>query len=107
VKKVVDANLLRHPSLEEYLREDSGNYVVFTDYACMECYKGNAISNIQRSLQIVSKYPEQVIVLKGTLDIIRLQAGGPHVQDEFIDFHPVTSGISSVTFVRPRRVIQS
>ncbi len=85
MKKIVDANLLRHPSLEEYLREDSRNHVVFTDYACMECYKGHAVSNIQRSLQIVSKYPEQVIVLKGTRDIIRLQAGGSHARDELID----------------------
>ncbi len=85
MKKVVDANLLRHPSLEEYLRKDSGNHVVFTDYACMECFKGNALSNVQRSLQIVSKYPDQVIVLKGTRDIIRLQADGPQVRDELID----------------------
>jgi len=63
----------------------------------MECYKGNALSNIQRSLAIVATYPEQVIVLKGTRDIIRLQAQGPHTQDAFIDVQQ-TAGFKS--FVR-------
>ncbi len=51
----------------------------------MECYKGNALSNIQRSLAIVATYPEQVIVLKGTRDIVQLQAQGPHTLDALID----------------------
>jgi hypothetical protein len=85
MQKIVDATLLRHVALEEYLQADPGHQAVFTDYACMECYKGNALSNIGLSLRIVSKYPEQVVVLKGTRDIIRLQASGPHVRDDFID----------------------
>ncbi len=85
MKKVVDANFLRDPALSVYIEGDPGNQVVFTDYACMECYKGNAIENIRRSLDIVSKYPGQVIVLKGTRDIIRLQSSGHPTLDDVVD----------------------
>lgn len=86
MKKVVDANFLRDPALSAYLEGDPRNQVVFTDYACMECYKGNAIENIRRSLNIVSKIPGQVIVLKGTRDIIRLQSSGHPTLDDLVDF---------------------
>jgi len=38
----------------------------------MEAYKGNSLVNLQRSLEIISRYPSQVIVLKGTKEIIPL-----------------------------------
>lgn len=86
MKKVVDANFLRDSALSAYIEGDPRNQVVFTDYACMECYKGNAIENIRRSLNIVSKYPDQVIVLKGTRDIIRLQSSGYPSLDDLVDY---------------------
>ena len=46
MKKVIDANFFLEQGLEDYLKSDKGNIVVFTDYACMEAYKGNAIKNI-------------------------------------------------------------
>src|SRR5713226_855407 len=73
MKKVIDASYFQDPSLEDYLRSNKRNKVVFTDHACMEAYKGDAIKNLQSSLQIVSKYPRQVIVLKSTREIIALQ----------------------------------
>jgi hypothetical protein len=85
MEEVIDVNFLRHPTLDDYLRKGSRNRVVFTDYACMECYKGNALENIRRSLEIVAKYPKQVIVLKGTREIIRLQANGHQVPANFVD----------------------
>jgi hypothetical protein len=72
MKMVIDANYLQDPSLEEYFRADRNNKVVFTDYACMEAYKGDAIRNIYKSLQIVSRYPDQVIVLKPTSPTVRV-----------------------------------
>jgi hypothetical protein len=85
MKKVIDANFLRHPTLEDYLGKDSRNHVVFTDYACMEGYKGNALENIRRSLEIVAKYPEQVIVLKSTRESSRLQANGHQMPANLVD----------------------
>lgn len=72
MKKIIDANMFRNPALEDYLRANKGNIVVFNDYACMEAYKGSGIENIYRSIEIVSKYPDQVIILKGTRDVVNL-----------------------------------
>jgi hypothetical protein len=72
MKKVIDANFFQNPELENYLKSDKGNMVVFTDCACMEAHKGNALENLPKSLEIVSKFPEQVLVLKGTRDVVKL-----------------------------------
>lgn len=72
MKKIIDASFFRDTSLVNYLKSDKENIVVFCDYACMETYKGNAIKNIFESIRIVSKFPDQVVMLKGTRDIIKL-----------------------------------
>ncbi|HDL01015.1 MAG TPA: hypothetical protein ENH23_02145 [candidate division Zixibacteria bacterium] len=71
MKKVIDANFFQIPELEDYLKSNIGNMVVFPDFACMEAYKGNAIKNISKSIEIISRYPDHVIVLKGTRDVIK------------------------------------
>lgn len=72
MKKVIDANFLSDPKLLFYLKADPENKVVFCDHACMETYKGNVLENIKRSINIVSDYPGQVLVLKGTRDIAKI-----------------------------------
>src|SRR4030095_9836574 len=72
--KVVDANFLRSPLLEAYLKASSTNLVVFTDHACMESYKGTSLVNLPRSLDIVSRYAQQVLVLRSTREIVALQS---------------------------------
>ncbi len=70
MRKVVDANSLRDRSLEDYLRTSDENVAVLSDYSCMETYKGDSLKNLRKSLEIVSRYPTQVIVLRGTREII-------------------------------------
>jgi hypothetical protein len=65
-RKVVDSNFLRSTALIAYLSESTGNFVVLTDYVAMEAYKGG-ISSLYESMHILTRYPERVIVLKGTL----------------------------------------
>jgi hypothetical protein len=84
MKKVIDANFFQDSALKDYLKADKGNMVVFSDYACMEAYKGNAIKNISKSIEIVSKFPDQVIVLKGTRDIVRVSLS-PNGFEKFED----------------------
>ncbi|MFA5049347.1 MAG: hypothetical protein WC516_10050 [Patescibacteria group bacterium] len=79
MKKIIDANFFRDSILVDYLKSNKENMVVFCDYACMEAYKGNAIENISRSIEIVSKFPDQVVVLKGTRDIIKLTLSDNHL----------------------------
>src|SRR5271157_1740313 len=76
MQKVVDQSFLREPNprLHEYLK--AGNDVVFTDYAAMESHKGKALINLTRSMEIVSKYPGRVLVLKPTSDVIQLTRHG-------------------------------
>lgn len=66
MKKVVDSNFMQSDELRSYLAASTGNYVVLTDYAAMEAYKGDTLKSIFRSMEIVADYPEQVIVLKPT-----------------------------------------
>lgn len=72
--KVIDASYLRLPHLEEFLSADPDNRVVFDDHACMEAYKGPGLRNILNSLEIVGRYPSQVVVLMETNGVISLQA---------------------------------
>ena len=85
--KVVDANFLRSPLIKGFFRANPGNRVVFTDHACMESYKGPGLVNLARSLEIVSRYSSQVIVLLSTRKIIALQSksGYTPTTDSFID----------------------
>lgn len=86
MRKVLDANCFQHPCLEAYLRSSPDNYVVFTDFACMEMYKPTSLDSIHKSLGIVSRYPSQVLVLKPTPEIIALQNSDPHLSaDDFVD----------------------
>ena len=73
MKKVIDVNYFQNPALEIYLRANKRNKVVLPEAACMESYKGDALKNIYRSMQIISHYPNQVVVLRGSREIIRLQ----------------------------------
>jgi hypothetical protein len=66
MRKVVDSNFLRSPTLREYLSEGTGNCAVLIDYAAMEAHKGDTLETIYRSMEILTEFPSQVIVLKGT-----------------------------------------
>lgn len=84
MKKIIDANYFQSPDLESYLAASKENVVVFNDYACMEAYKGNALKSISKSLQIVSNYPGQVEILKGTREIVKITID-THDERLFVD----------------------
>lgn len=73
-KFVVDVNLFRKPILEELLRYRAGNKAVITATATHETFKGNSVDNLHRSLEILKKYPRQVLILKPITDCYN--AGG-------------------------------
>ena len=85
MRKVVDSNFLRSNALREYLSKSSKNFVVVTDYACMEVYKSNSIDSICRSMEILAQYPKQVIVLKGTSVVCGLKGRRAGLQRRLID----------------------
>src|SRR5687767_8813886 len=85
--KVIDANYLRIPApeLESFLQAESSNRVVFNEYACIESYKGNALENIRRSMEVVCRYARQVVVLKGAMEITNLQSRQAMKREDFVD----------------------
>lgn len=89
--KVVDANFLRDPELENFFRASPGNRAVFNEFNCMEFYKGDALRNIRFLTEITSRYPSQVVVLKGAPAIIALQASGPTRPTDFVDVEQTRS----------------
>ncbi|HBG26372.1 MAG: hypothetical protein A2Y10_11435 [Planctomycetes bacterium GWF2_41_51] len=85
MKKVVDINYLQEPELNNYLRQSKDNFIILSDFACMEIYKTNAIKNLYSKFEIVSRYPKQVIVLKATRDAASISLSSTKLPDDLID----------------------
>lgn len=85
MRKVVDSNFLQDTRLREYLSASPQNYAVLTDYAAMEAYKGDTLNSIFASMQILSEYPKQVIVLKGTQFACGMRGRKSGLQRRLID----------------------
>ena len=85
MRKVVDSNYLESDRLLKYLSKTNRNCVVLTDYAAMEAYKGNTFASIYRSMRILSQFPKQVIVLRGTQTVCGLRGRSAGLQRRLID----------------------
>ena len=94
MRKVVDINYLQKPELEDYLAKSKDNFIVLTDYADMEMFKCNALKNLVCNLEIISQYPDQVIVLKKTQELFSLTLTANKLPDILID-HTSTFGFST------------
>ena len=85
--KVADVNTLRRsPILTEFLQAAPRNVVVITDFCCMECYKGDALRAIQKSLVMISQHPGQIAVLKGTQQVAALTGQRVLLREEMVDW---------------------
>jgi hypothetical protein len=85
MRKVVDSNFPRSDALTAYLSGSTNNYVVLTDYAAMEAYKGEMPASIYASMAILTQHPKQVIVLKGTQAVCGLNGRDLASSDQLID----------------------
>jgi hypothetical protein len=85
MRKVVHSNFLQSEELRAYLSKSRLHYVVLTDYAFMEAYKADTLAILYRSMEILSQYPKQVIVLKGTLIVGGLSGRSAQLQNRLID----------------------
>jgi hypothetical protein len=84
-RKVIDTNCLQCEVLRSYLWDSTSNYVVLTDYAAMEVYKGDTLTWIYDRMEILAQYPKQVLVLRGTQDICGLTGPAAASQEQMID----------------------
>jgi hypothetical protein len=85
MKKVIDANYLQDQRLAQWLSRSSKNYAVLTDFSAMEAYKENTLKSIFKSMEIVSKYPDQVLILKSTQIVCGLKGTRKGLQHRLID----------------------
>jgi hypothetical protein len=63
---VLDTNGLQSLELDRYLSASAKNYAVLPDHTSMELYKSQTLAGIYEAVAILSRFPHQVIVLKGT-----------------------------------------
>lgn len=85
MRKVVDTNALQSTALRDYLAASCHNVAVLTEYASIELHKADTIENLIASLDVVSSFPEQVIILKGTQALCGLHGDGKGLQRRLID----------------------
>jgi hypothetical protein len=84
-RRVIDSNMLRDVNLEKYLSLCERNYAVLCDYVIMEAYKAqNPVEGIFSSMDILSRYPQQVIILKNTPNICGISARSAGLQKRLI-----------------------
>ena len=85
MKLVVDSNRLQSDELRSFLQESSTNIAVITDFAAMEAYKGDTLSSIYKSMQVLSYYPKQVLILKGSAKVFRMTGRLKGLQRRLVD----------------------
>lgn len=84
-RKVVDTNQLRDPTLREYLASSRTNFAVLPDYTSMEMYNGATVEQLLSTVEILSEFTRQVIVLKPTLQVCRLSGREAGLTRRLID----------------------
>lgn len=70
VTLIADSNALRHPGLEKYLKASRDHTIGLSDLTLMEMRKRNALSTSRASLEIATRYVDQVYLLKITSDLL-------------------------------------
>lgn len=85
MRKVVDSNFMRDERFREFLSKSPNNHAVLTDYAAMEAYKGDTLKTISESMDILTKYPKQIIILKSTDVVCGLRGRAAGLQRRLID----------------------
>jgi hypothetical protein len=93
MRMVIDSNFMQADGLRAYLTASKENHAVLTEYAAIEAYKSDP-EGIHRSIAILSDFPRQVLVLKGTREVCGLRAQEAKCPDNFIDFDQ-TRGFNS------------
>jgi hypothetical protein len=85
VQKVVDSNALQSDELRAYLSANSKNAAVLCEFSGIEMHKGNALKNAVLSMEILSAYPTQAIVLKNTGQLCGLRTRESGLRRRMID----------------------
>jgi hypothetical protein len=85
MRKVIDSNMLQEIDLRQYLSASRSHYAVLPDYVAMESYKVPSVDEILKRWEIISQFPQQALVLKGTSTVCGLRGRGRGLQARLID----------------------
>jgi hypothetical protein len=84
-EKSVDRNFCNAKHFEPISRSHDCTMFWLTNYAFTEAYKTDTLAILFRSMEILSRYPKQVMVLKGTLVVGGLSGRSAQLQNRLID----------------------
>lgn len=82
---VIDSSQLHSPKLREFFELSVSNRAVLIDFVGMEAYKDGTLNGVFESMSVVSDFPTQVIVLKGSAKICGLCGRRKGLQRRLID----------------------
>ncbi len=85
MKFVIDTNQLQALELREFLAKSPKNLAVLPDFAAMEAYKGDSLKTIFKSMAVLSDFPAQVVVLKGSQKNCAMSGRRSGLQRRLID----------------------
>ena len=82
---VIDTNCLQDSLLEDFLLQKPTNRALITDYAKREIQQTVSIDRVRDSLAILSRFPAQIVFLKGTASAMRNRGRISGLQRRLID----------------------
>ncbi len=86
MRRIVDANCFHDPCLRDYLGSSRESIAVLCEPSALELYKPRSAPRLVELTRIMSAHPRQVVILRATEDIIRIQERTPQAKAEaFID----------------------
>lgn len=85
MKLVIDSNQLQTQKLREFLARSPENLAVLPDFAAMEAYKGDTLKTIFKSMEVLSDFPTQVLVLNGSAKNCGMRGRVKGLQRRLID----------------------
>jgi len=86
MRKVIDNSMLQEIDLRRYLNASPSHFAVLPDFVAIESYKVNSVDKILERWEIVSQFPQQALVLKGTSTVCGLRGRGRGLQARLIDY---------------------
>lgn len=85
MRKVIDNSMLQSIDRRRYLSASASHFAVLPDFVANESYKVASVEEILKRWEIISQFPRQALVLKGTSIICGLRGRGRGLQGRMID----------------------
>jgi hypothetical protein len=86
MRKVIDNSMLQSTDLQRYLSASPLHFAVLPDFVAIESYKVSSVEEILKRWKIISQFPRQALVLKGTSIICGLRGRARGLQSRMIDY---------------------